>query len=179
LNAPARPAEVSDELSPFGWSSAGESRLRTEEEEDMKFRATVELGGKTATGIRVPDETVTALGGGNRPRVRVTLAGHTYRTSVARMRGEFKFPVSASVRERAGIAAGDEVDVEIELDHAPRELTISGELAEALDRQPDARGAFDSLSYTNRKRHVVAVEGAKTAETRERRIAKILNELGG
>lgn len=145
----------------------------------MKFRATVELGGKTATGIRVPGEIVNALAGGNPPSVRVTLAGHTYATSVARRRGEFKLPVSAAVREAAGIAAGDELDVEIELDHAPREVTIPGELADALDRHPDAQGGFDSLSYTNRKRHVLAVEGAKTAETRERRIKKILKELGG
>ena len=67
----------------------------------MKFRATVERGGKTATGIRVLDEIVAALAGGNRPRIRVTYAGHTYATSVARRRGGFKLRVSAAVRERA------------------------------------------------------------------------------
>jgi Bacteriocin-protection, YdeI or OmpD-Associated/Domain of unknown function (DUF1905) len=143
----------------------------------MQFRTTIQLDGKTATGVDVPDEIVAALGAGNRPSVRVTLAGYTYRTTVARMRGTFKFPVSAEVRERSGVAAGDTVVVEIELDTSPRELTIPPELASALDSHPAAKEAFDRLSYTNRKRHVVAVQSAKTDETRERRLAKALDEL--
>lgn len=47
----------------------------------MRFRATVELNGKTATGIEVPEEVVTALGSGARPPVAVTIGGHTYRTT--------------------------------------------------------------------------------------------------
>jgi bifunctional DNA-binding transcriptional regulator/antitoxin component of YhaV-PrlF toxin-antitoxin module len=143
----------------------------------MQFDAALQLDGKTATGIRVPDEIVSALGGGNRPRVRVKLAGHSYQTTVARMRGEFKFPVSAAVRERAGLSAGDEVEVTIELDSEPRELTIPAELADALEQRPEAKQAFEELSYTNHKRYVLAVEGAKTPETRQRRIAKALDEL--
>jgi hypothetical protein len=143
----------------------------------MKFHATVQLDGKTATGIRVPDETVAALGAGNRPPVRVTLAGHTYRTTVARMGGEFKFPVSAAVREQTGVAAGDDVEVELELDTEPRELAIPGELAELLDRDPSAKRAFEKLSYSNQRRHVLAIEGAKTPETQQRRLAKAIAEL--
>lgn len=143
----------------------------------MVFEGTIQLDGKTATGVRVPDDVVAALGGGNRPRVRVTLGGYSYQTSVARMGGEFKFPVSAAVREQSGLAAGDDVAVQIELDNAPRELAVPAELAEALDREPAARRAFDKLSYSNRKRHVLAVEGAKTDETRQRRIARALDEL--
>jgi uncharacterized protein YdeI (YjbR/CyaY-like superfamily) len=96
---------------------------------------------------------------------------------VARMGGTFKFPVSAAVREQARVAAGDELNVEIELDNTPRQLGIPAALAEALDRHPDAKRAFDRLSHTNRKRHALAVEGAKTEETRQRRLAKILGEL--
>lgn len=143
----------------------------------MQFRGTVQLDGKTATGIRVPEAIVEALGGGNRPRVRVTLAGYSYQTTVGRMRGEFLFPVSAAVREQAGVAAGDEVEVGIELDTAPRELEIPAELAAALDGNASAREAFARLSYTNKKRHALAVAGAKTEETRQRRLAKILDEL--
>lgn len=143
----------------------------------MQFQATIQLDGKTATGVRVPDDVVAALGGGNRPKVRVTLGGYSYQTSVARMGGEFKFPVSAAVREEAGVAAGDEVVVEIELDDAPREVVVPSELAEALEREPQAKAAFERLSYSGRKRHVLAVEGAKTDETRQRRIAKVLAEL--
>jgi hypothetical protein len=143
----------------------------------MDFQATIQLHGKSATGVRVPDDVVAALGGGNHPRVRVTLGGYSYQTSVARMGGEFLFPVSAAVREESGLAAGDEVVVRIELDTAPRELTIPAELAEALERDAAAREVFDGLSYSNRKRHVLAVEGAKSDETRQRRIARALDEL--
>lgn len=143
----------------------------------MQFRATIQLDGKTATGITVPDEVVAALDGGNRPRVRITLAGYSYQTTVARMGGAFKVPVSAAVREGAGVAAGDEVEIEIELDSTPRELAIPAPLTQVLDRHPDAKAAFGKLSYTNQKRHVLAVEGAKTEETRQRRLEKILDEL--
>lgn len=143
----------------------------------MDFTATIELDGKTATGIRVPDDVVATLGGGNRPAVRATVAGHTYRTAVARMRGVFKLPVSAAVREAAGVQAGDEVSVTLELDIEPRELPVPEALARALAQDPEAQAAFAKLSYSQRKRHVLAVEGAKTAETRERRVAKVLAEL--
>lgn len=143
----------------------------------MQFRANVQLDGKTATGIAVPDEIVSALGGGNRPRVRVALRGYSYQTTIARMRGRFMFPVSAAVRAAAGVQAGDELDVEIELDTGPRELTIPSELSDALARDPRAQEAFERLSYTHRKRHVLAVQEAKTEETRQRRIAKAIDEL--
>jgi hypothetical protein len=143
----------------------------------VQFEGTIQLAGKTATGVRVPDEIVAALGAGNHPRVRVTLGGYTYQTSVARMGGEFKFPVSAAVREESGLSAGDEVLVQIEVDAAPREVIVPAELAEALERDATARQVFDGLSYSNRKRHVLAVDGAKTDETRQRRIARVLDEL--
>jgi len=143
----------------------------------MKFPATIELDGKTATGVTVPNAVVEALGDGNRPRVRVTFAGYSYQTTVARMRGQFKFPVSAAVREQAGVVAGDQVEVEIEPDTSPRELTIPDDLAALLDRDPAAKHAFKNLSYSNQKRHILAIEGAKTQETRQRRLAKANVEL--
>jgi hypothetical protein len=143
----------------------------------MKYRATVQLGGKTATGIPVPEKIVEGLGGGNRPPVRATIAGYTYQTTIARMRGQFMFPVSAAVRERAGVQAGEEVEVELELDTTPREVSLPPELTKALKGDRKAREAFEKLSYTNQKRHALAVEGAKSDETKQRRLAKILDEL--
>jgi hypothetical protein len=87
----------------------------------MRFRATIESSGKTATGIRVPEEVVIGLGAGKRPPVRVTINGHTYRGTVAIMGGVFMMGVSAENRARAGVAASDVVDVDIELDTQPRE----------------------------------------------------------
>jgi hypothetical protein len=143
----------------------------------MKFRATVELGGKTATGIEVPDDVVAALGQGSRPPVTVTVGGHSYRTTVARMGGRFLVPLSAENRTAAGVAAGDEVDVGIEPDTAAREVEVPADLTEALARDDAARAAFDGLSYTHRKEWVRWVEEAKKADTRATRLAKTVEAL--
>jgi hypothetical protein len=139
----------------------------------MKFRGTLLLAGKTATGFEVPAEIVADLGSGKKPAVVVTLNdGYSYRSSVASMGGKFMLPVSAEHRAGAGIAAGDDVDVALALDTAPREVTVPDDLSAALDADPAARSFFDGLSYSNQLRHVLAIDGAKTSETRERRIAK-------
>lgn len=141
----------------------------------MRFRATVELGGKTATGLQVPDDVVAELGSGKRPAVSVTIGGYTYRTTVASMGGRFMIPLSAENRTAAGVAAGDEVDVDIEVDTAPREVIVPDDLAAALDGP--ARTFFDGLAYTHRKEWVRWVEDAKKAETRTARIAKAVDDL--
>ena len=143
----------------------------------MRFRTTIELGGKTATGFRIPESVVADLGSGKRPAVRITIGGYTYRTTVAPMGGVFMIPLSAENRSGAGVAAGDEVDVDVELDTAPRVVTVPPDFAEALDRQPGARKALDALSYSNQRRHVLSIEGAKTDETRQRRIGKAVDTL--
>jgi hypothetical protein len=143
----------------------------------MRFRATVLLGGKTATGLRVPDEVVAGLGSGKRPAVRVTINGHTYRTTVAPRGDAYLVPVSAENRELAGVAAGDEVDVDIELDTEPREVTVPPDFADALGRDSDARRFFDGLSYSQKQWFVLGIEEAKTAETRQRRIDKAVGRL--
>jgi Bacteriocin-protection, YdeI or OmpD-Associated/Domain of unknown function (DUF1905) len=143
----------------------------------MRFRTTIEQGDKTATGIRVPPEVVEALGAGKKPPVRVTLRGHTYRSTIATVSGAFMVGVSAENRAAAGVAGGDEVDVDLELDTQPREVTVPPELAAALDREPEARRFFDGLSYSNRQWHALQVSGAKTDETRERRLTKSIEML--
>jgi len=143
----------------------------------MEFHGTVLQSGKTATGIQVPEEVVEGLGSGKRPPVRVTINAYTYRTTVAPMGGVFMIPVSAEVRERASVAGGDDVEVGIELDTQPREVTVPPDLASALDADSAAREFFDGLSYSRKRWHVLSVEGAKTDETRRRRIAKSVEML--
>ena len=144
-----------------------------------RFRTTIVRSGKTATGIEVPAEIVASLGQSKRPPVRVTINGHTYRSTVAVMGGVFMVGVSAENRERAGVAGGDEVDVELEVDTAPRVVTVPADFADALDRNPGAKEHFDSLSYSHKQAYVLSVESAKTAETRQRRIAKAISALTG
>ena len=143
----------------------------------MRFRATVELGGKTATGIEVPEDVVAALGSGNRPPVTVTVGGHSYRTTVARMGGRFLVPLSAENRAAAGVAAGDQVEVDIEPDRGPREVAVPGDLAAALARDDTARANFDGLSFTHRKDWVRWIEEAKKPETRTTRLARTVESL--
>jgi len=143
----------------------------------MKFRAIIELAGKTATGIEVPAAVVTKLGSSKKPAVRVTIKGYTYRSTVASMGGRFMLPISAEVREAASVAAKDKVDVDVELDTAPREVTVPPHFAHALTRDPAAKRLFEGLSFSNKQRIVIAIESAKTPETRERRIAKAVGAL--
>lgn len=143
----------------------------------MRFRAELLQAGKTATGIRIPPEIVAALGSSKRPAVRVTIKGYTYRSTIAVLGGEFMLGVSADVRQAAGVAGGDQVDVDLELDTEPREVTVPPDLAALLGRDAGARQAFDRLSYSNRQRIALGIEGAKTAETRQRRLEKAISEL--
>ncbi|RED62957.1 YdeI/OmpD-associated family protein [Cohnella phaseoli] len=143
----------------------------------MKFKTTIELAGKTATGLHVPDEVVASLGQGKKPAVRVTVGSHTYRTTVAVMGGRFMIPLSAENRTAAGVAAGDEVEVGIELDLEPREVEVPPDFADALAEEPDAHKAFEGLSYSNKRRIVLSIEEAKTEETRRKRIVKAIASL--
>lgn len=143
----------------------------------MKFRATLELHGKTATGVQVPTEVVAALGGGKRPAVSVTINGHTWRSTIMPYADEILLGVAAEHREAAGISAGQEIEVEVELDTAPREVIVPEDFAAALAANPKAAQRFEKMSYTHRKEHVRAIEDAKTPETRTRRIEKALKML--
>lgn len=142
----------------------------------MKFQTTLELGGKTATGFRIPAEVVEALGAGKKPPVRVTIKGYTYRNTVAVMDGVFMIGVSAEHRLGAGVQAGDVLEVDLELDTEPRTVDIPEDLAAALAAK-GLQTAFDALAPSMRKEHVRQVETAKAAETRQRRIENIVAKL--
>lgn len=143
----------------------------------MKFHSIIRLDGKTATGIPVPAEVVESLGQGKRAKIKVTIGDYTYRTSVAPRGGEYMIPMSAEHRAGAGVVAGDEVEIDIEADTEPRELVVPPDFAEALEQDPAAGVFFAGLSYSNQRRHVLAIEQAKTPETRQRRIEKAVSSL--
>jgi hypothetical protein len=143
----------------------------------MRFRATILTAGKTATGIPVPDKVISSLNAGKRPALSVTINGYTYRTTVGFVDGRTMIPLSAENRAGAGVAGGDEIEVEIALDTAPREVSLPADFAAALERDPQAKRTFDGLSYSLRNYHVQQIEGAKTPETRQRRIEKSIATL--
>jgi len=143
----------------------------------MRFRTKILQAGKTATGIEVPSGVMEALGAGKKPPVRVTIKGYTYRSTVATVSGKPMVGVSEEVRTNAGVAGGDTVDVDMELDTAPREVEVPADLARALARNAKARKAFDGLSYSNKRRFTMAIQDAKSTETRQRRIEKTIATL--
>jgi hypothetical protein len=142
----------------------------------MKFQSTVEPP-EPMKGLEIPPEVVESLGGGKRPAVTITLNGHVWRSRVAIMRGRYLIGLSKANRQAAGVETGDEVEVGLELDTEPREVVEPEELISALDAEPDARIAYDKLPPGRKRQYVIAVEGAKKAETRKRRVEKVIAEL--
>ena len=138
----------------------------------MRFRTTLLSAGKTALGFEVPPNVVEGLGAGKRPPVLVTINGFTYRNTVAVYGGVYMIGVSAENRAAAKVKGGDEVDIDLELDTAPREVAVPPELQAALDADPAAKATFDKLSYSNKSFHALQVTGTTNPETRARRIEK-------
>jgi hypothetical protein len=144
----------------------------------MKFLANVEPP-EPMRGLEVPAEVVAALGGGARPRVIITVGGHSWKSRIAIMRGRHLIGLSNANRRAAGVATGDEVEVEVEFDPEAPAVTEPADFARALDADPAARAAYDQLSYSHKREHVLAIEGAKKPETRARRIEQALAKLRG
>jgi len=141
----------------------------------MRFDTTLSQIGNN-TGIEVPPEVIDELGAGKRPPVAVSVNGFEYRSTVAVMGGKYLIAFSSDKRAATGLKGGDPIAVELTLDSAPREVEVPDGLAAAL-QEAGARAAFDALSPSARKAHVTSVEGAKAADTRARRVEKIVGGL--
>ena len=142
----------------------------------MRFRTKILQSGKTATGIEVPSKVVAALGSSKRPPVRATIKGYTYRSTVAVMGGTFMLGVSDDVRKAAGVAGGDIVDVDLELDTEQRDVELPPDFATALGRDAKAKKFFEGLSYS-KKRSLITPIDVKAPDVRKERIAKTVERL--
>ena len=145
----------------------------------MRFRTEILSAGKTAAGIVVPPDVLEGLAAGKKPAVKVTINGYTYRSSVATVDGRSMIGVSNDVRNAAGVAAGQVVDVDVVLDTEPRIVAVPPALAAALEANPAAKASFDRLSYSNQRRIAEPIGATKSDETRDRRVAKAILELTG
>ena len=128
-------------------------------------------------GLEIPKDVVEGLGGSMRPPVTITLNGHTWKSRVAIMRGRYLLGLSNGNRMAAGVSTGDQVQVDVELDTEPRVVVEPEDFARALNADTAARAAYDRLAYTHKREHVLAIESAKKAATRERRIEQALEML--
>ncbi|MGH3019672.1 MAG: YdeI/OmpD-associated family protein [Gaiellaceae bacterium] len=141
-----------------------------------RFDTTLQVEGRTATFFEVPLD-VPEIFGRARPPVRVTIGDHTYRSTIAVYGGRYFLPLNRQNREAAGVAAGERVTVELEADLEERTVEVPDDLRAALDGDDEARGAFESLSYSHRKEYTDWIVEAKRDDTRRRRIAKTLERL--
>ena len=144
----------------------------------MKSRAKVIPSGN-ATGVEVPAEVMKALAPEARPPVAITINGHTWRSRVALMRGQRLIGLSAANRAAAGIAEGDIVEVDLQLDRELRDAPLQSDMADALNHAREAKTTFDSLPFGLKRKHVVEIEEAKSANVRQRRIGKLVAALRG
>ena len=143
----------------------------------MRFRTILLQTSRTATGVRVPEDVMTDLGGGRAPKVVATINDHRWRTSVATVSGSPMVGVNADVRAATGVRGGDEIEIDLVVDTAPRTIDVPDDLARALDAEPAARRTFDALSYSNQRFWVESIAAAKSDETRQRRIDKAVATL--
>jgi Bacteriocin-protection, YdeI or OmpD-Associated/Domain of unknown function (DUF1905) len=131
-----------------------------------------------AAAVILDDAQVAAVGeGAKRFPVVATVNGYTWRTTVVRMGGEFLLGLSKEVRQGAGAEAGDEVDVTVELDTAPREVEVPEALAAALAADPEAKASFDHMAFTHRKEYARWIADAKQEQTRQRRLGQALEMI--
>jgi hypothetical protein len=144
----------------------------------MQFSTTLHSARANATGIPVPPAVIEALGAGQKPAVVVTVNGYTYRSTVGVMGGQHLIPVSAEHRKASGLAAGDAIDVTLELDTEPRVVELDPDLAAALDAA-GVRAAFDALTRSRQRQLADPVGQTKNAETKQRRIDKAIEALQG
>lgn len=144
-------------------------------ESPVRFRTKLhQAEGKNATGILVPAAVIGQLGHGKRPPVRVSINGYEYRTTVGVMGGQAMIGVSAGIRSETGLVAGDQIDVELVVDQSPRAVEIPSDFAAALAAQKGVRAFFDGLPNSLQRFHIDSINGAKTDETRTRRIEKAI-----
>jgi hypothetical protein len=142
----------------------------------VTYRTAVAQTGNN-TGIVVPPEILDELGAGRRVPVIVTINGFSYQSTIGSMGGRAMIALSKANREAAGVGGGDEIDVTLEHDAEVRTVEVPYDLAAALDAA-GARERFDALAHSYRKEHVRSVTEAKAAETRARRITKVVDSLG-
>ena len=143
----------------------------------ITFHTTILQTGKNTAGIQVPEEVIEQLGSGKRPLVRVTINHYTYRSAVAVMGGKYMISFSPEHRKAAGAQGGDETDITLEVDVEPRTVDIPKDLKDALIKAK-AINAFENSAPSMKKEYVRQVEEAKAQDTRERRIARIVEKLG-
>jgi hypothetical protein len=144
--------------------------MTTSPAQSVTFETTVAARGNN-TGIVVPDDVIEQLAAGKRPPVTVDVNGYVYRSTVAVMGGTYMIGISAAIREATGLKGGDPIRVALTVAETPREVVVPEDFAAAL-AAAGVRAFFEKLSNSLQRYHVDSINGAKSADTRQRRIEK-------
>jgi uncharacterized protein YdeI (YjbR/CyaY-like superfamily) len=144
---------------------------------ELRITTTLAARGPAAAVVLDDDQVAEIAAGKRRFPVRATINGYSWQTTITPMRGENLLGLNKEVRAAAGVAAGDTVDVLIELDTEPREVEVPAALAKALDGDTVARAAFENMSFTHRKEYARWIGEAKRDETRQKRVTQALERL--
>ena len=144
---------------------------------ELRITTTLVARGPAAAVVLDDDQVAEIAAGKRRFPVRATINGYSWQTTITPMRGENLLGLNKEVRAAAGVAAGDTIDVLIELDTAPRELEVPAALTKALDGDAVAKAAFENMSFTHRKEYARWIGEAKRDETRQKRVAQALERL--
>jgi Domain of unknown function (DUF1905)/Bacteriocin-protection, YdeI or OmpD-Associated len=134
-----------------------------QQEQTLKFRAQVEPN-EPMRGLEVRPQVVEALGGGKRPRVIITINGHSWRSRVAILRGRYLLGLSNANRQPPAVVTGEEVEIELAFDPEPRAVNAAGDFARALGADPAGGAAYDRLTDSRKREHVRAIESAKKGD---------------
>jgi bifunctional DNA-binding transcriptional regulator/antitoxin component of YhaV-PrlF toxin-antitoxin module len=137
---------------------------------------TTVIGDGNHASIHVPDEVLAELGANRRAPLKVTIGGHTYRSTATAVNGECRVVFPQADRDAAGAKAGDIVMVELELETGHREVELPAELEAALTAA-GLRDVFEALTYSKRREFARQVAEAKAAETKAKRVEKVLAAL--
>ena len=115
--------------------------------------------------------------GRHRPPVRVTIRGHTFRTTPARYGSDYYLVLNRANREATGMDRGDRARLRIELDMEPRVVEPPEDLARTLGGAPEAKAVYEKLSFSHQKAYADWVAEAKRPETRLRRADESVERL--
>ena len=143
----------------------------------IQFNTQLQPRGPAAAVVLDEGQVAVVGEGAKRFPVVATVNGYTWRTSVARMGGEFLVGLSKKMRKNAGVEAGDDVEMRLELDTAPREVEVPEALAAALAADPQAKASFEQMAFTHRKEYARWIAEAKKKETRKRRVGQAVEMI--
>lgn len=147
--------------------------------ETIRFRAVIEDPGGGGAFVTIPFD-VEKIFGKSRVKIVATIDGEPYRGTLVRMGGPCHLLlILKEIRAKIGKSFGDEVEVELAEDLAPRVVVMPQDFQEALEENPGTRAVFERLSYTRQKEAVQWIEAAKREQTRRERVLAVIEQLKG